>query len=72
MASLQYPSDVFNEAHSLINSLLETFSSNQDTDAVDEVQQLVDQTVSTAQQREHMVQDSIRGEPLTQCCLVHL
>ena len=61
MASYQYPSDAFNEAHNLINSLMDAYNSRQDMDAIRDVQELVEQTVSTAQQREHDVQDSIRG-----------
>lgn len=66
MASSTYPDEPFAQADSLLTGLIENYRSSSDPSDMAEIQNMVEEAVRTAKDREFRVQDSIKGD-LTVC-----
>lgn len=68
-----YPDEPFGQANSLLTGLIENYRSSSDANDLADIQNMVEEAVRTAQDREFRVQDSIKGDsptPSLCCCSV--
>jgi hypothetical protein len=70
---MAYPDEPFGQANSLLTGLIENYRSFSDANDLADIQNMVEEAVRTAQDREFRVQDSIKGGspmPSLCCCSV--